>query len=114
MIAVLRALGLATVLKAAAAALIATAGAYGAGYMHGRSVGTAARDQSALKAQNEGLQQVIETYRKIYGASAERSKADAVELADARRKLEEYQHELQPDAACVLSPDDARQLRDIR
>lgn len=114
MIAALRAIWAIGGLKVAAAAGLTLLVAYAAGYALGRYDERGETGNEALQARNEGLQQVIDTYRKVYGASIERAKADAAALQEARKLLEEYEDGLDPHIACTLSPDDARRLRDIR
>ena len=95
--------------------LIAAVAVYGSGYWAGRAAAKATCQTAVLEADNKALSKALADSREIARRANDRSVTDAAELSTLRSQVEDLTHDFEKKgAACVLSPDDARRLRNIR
>lgn len=95
--------------------LMAAIAIYGSGYWAGRVAAKANCKTAVLEAANADLQKALKDQREITQRANARSVSDAAELTQLRNQVEDLTHEFETkDGACLLSPDDARRLRNIR
>lgn len=97
------------------ACLILSIIVWGSGYSAGRSRAEADCRTAVLEADNESLRKALRDQREIAEAANARATADAAELSTLREQVEDLTDAFDAEAAaCTLSDDDARRLRDIR
>lgn len=95
--------------------LTAAIAIYGSGYWAGRVAAKANCKTAVLEAANADLQKALKDQREITRRANDRSANDATELSTLRNQVEDLTHEFETKGdACLLSPDDARRLRNIR